>query len=294
LSGYHERSIYGASYTVKQNITITDLLFRAEHVIKHEIDIARHQLQRNWIEVFPARASFVDPHTVRLANVIGDGTATTRDPSVTFDGQRIFTSDDILTLNALPRSLVVIGAGVIGIEYATMFAALGVRVTVVDKRTRLLPFVDAEIIDALVHSIRQNRVTLRPGEEVAGLEIFADQMGERVRVSLKSGKHIVAERALYSIGRGGAVDGLNLAAAGITPEGRGKIKVNRDYQTDVPHIYAVGDVVGFPSLASTSMEQARIATCHAFSTPAPACRICSPMASTRSRKSPWSERPRKN
>jgi NAD(P) transhydrogenase len=173
-------------------------------------------------------------------------------------------SDDILQLDHLPRTLAVVGAGVIGLEYASMFAALGVRVTLIDKRNRLLPFVDGEIVDALVYHLRQNRVTLRLGEEVKSLETIQDGKGERVQIRLASGKKITAEKALYSIGRTGATRALNLAAAGVQTDDRGFLKVNDCYQTQVPHIYAVGDVIGFPSLASTSMEQGRLAACKAF------------------------------
>jgi NAD(P) transhydrogenase len=278
LSGYRERGLYGASYTVKQNITMDDLLFRTDHVIRHEIDVTRHQLMRNRVEMLAAEASFVDPHTIRLnymdgrgqreittANVvIATGTNATKDEHIPFDERRIFISDDILRLDRLPRTLTVIGAGVIGCEYASIFAALGVRITLVDKRPRLLPFVDAELVEALAYHLRQNRVTLRLGEEVSGIEPFEDEHGERVRIHLASGKQIVTEKALHSIGRTGATRKLNLPAAGLEADSRGRLKVNANYQTAVPHIYAVGDVIGFPSLASTSMEQGRLAVCHAF------------------------------
>jgi NAD(P) transhydrogenase len=281
LSGYRERGLYGMSYTVKQNITMEDLLYRTDHVVRHEIDVTRHQLLRNRVEVFTAEAAFVDPHTVRLnfvdghswrdvtaeTIVIATGTNATRDPHIPFDGKRIFLSDDILTLDQLPRTLAVVGAGVIGGEYASMFAALGVHVTLIDKRPRLLPFVDAEIIDTLSHHLRQNRVALRLGEEVSGIEPFEDERGPRVRINLASGKQIVAEKALYSIGRTGATKTLNVEAAGITATDRGLLQVNPNYQTEAPHIYAVGDVIGFPSLASISMEQGRLAACHAFGVP---------------------------
>jgi NAD(P) transhydrogenase len=247
-------------------------------VIRHEIDVTRHQLMRNRVEMLAAEGAFVGPHTLRITYVdgrgqrdvsaayvvIATGTTATRDPHIPFDGQRIFISDDILQLERLPRTLAVIGAGVIGAEYASIFAALGVRVTLVDKRSRLLPFVDAEIIEALAYHLRQDRVTLRLSEEVSGLEPFQDEKGERVRIHLSSGKQIVTEMALYSIGRTGATDPLNVPAAGLPSDERGRIKVNEHYQTAVPHIYAVGDVIGFPSLASTSMEQGRLAACHAF------------------------------
>jgi len=279
LSGFRERSIYGASYSVKQHITMTDLLYRADNLIKHEIDVIRHQLQRNGVEMIEAEASFADPHTLRLAEVqrkkvrdissskvvIAVGTSTSLDPSIPFDGQRISTSDDILDLKELPRTLAVVGAGVIGCEYATIFAALGVRVTLVDKRPRLLEFVDNEIVEALIYQMRRQRVTLRLGEEVSGLEINTDaKNGEQVSINLKSGKHITAQRALYSIGRSGATEKLGLDHATLTADSRGRIKVNEFFQTEVPNIYAVGDVIGFPSLASASMEQGRLAACHAF------------------------------
>ncbi|MEX0693468.1 MAG: Si-specific NAD(P)(+) transhydrogenase [Rhodospirillales bacterium] len=278
LSGYHERSIYGSSYKVKQEITMADLLGRANHVRQIGTDVARHQMLRNDIRIIEADAAFIDPHRLSLCKtgggptsevsaanvVIAVGTATTKDSNIAFDGEHIFTSDDILELKTLPKSLVVVGAGVIGIEYATIFATLGVRVTVIDKRTRLLPFVDEEVIDTLAHLMRQERVTLRLGEEVSGIALADGERGQKVHIHLESGKHIVCETVLYSIGRTGATETLNLPAAGIPADARGRITVNAQYQTDVEHIYAVGDVIGFPSLASTSMEQGRLAACHAF------------------------------
>ena len=278
LSGYRLRSIYGESYTVKQSITIDDLLFRTEHVIRHEIDVTRHQLQRNGVEMINAEAAFVDPHTLHLtmvdhsgertvtaANVlVAVGTEATRDPKIPFDGQNIFVSDDILTLKKLPRTLAVIGAGVVGCEYASIFSALGVRVTLVDRSRRLLPFVDAEVVEALDYHLRQNRMTLRFNETVSGIELAQSGVDTRVKIHLASGKEIVAEKALYSIGRTGATSKLNLEAAGLKADERGRLKVNADYQTEVPHVYAAGDVIGFPSLASTSLEQGRLAACHAF------------------------------
>jgi NAD(P) transhydrogenase len=279
LSGYRERNVYGASYQVKQKITMQDLLFRTDAVIKHEIDVTRHQLQRNGVELIAATATFVDAHTLRLEMsdghgaqtvtagniVIAVGTEATKDPHIPFDSQTIFTSDDILWLDRLPKSLTVVGAGVIGLEYASMFAALGVRVTLIDKRPRLLDFVDSEIVDNLVHHLRENRVTLRLGEEVSGVEKFSNAAGdEDVRIHLASGKTITSDKVLYSIGRGGATAKLCLEVAGVKLGDRGRITVNSNYQTAAPGIYAVGDVIGFPSLASTSMEQGRMAACHAL------------------------------
>ena len=278
LSGYRLRSIYGESYTLKQNITMEDLLFRTDYVIRHEIDVTRHQLQRNGVEMINAEASFVDPHTLHLnmvdhagelnvtaANIlISTGTEATRDPKIPFDGQNIFVSDDILTLKKLPRTLAVIGAGVIGCEYASIFSALGIRVTLIDRAHRLLPFVDAEVVESLDYHLRQNRMTLRFNETVSGIELAQNGTESRVKIHLASGKEIVAEKALYSIGRTGATAKLNLEAVGLKADDRGRLKVNEHYQTEVLHVYAAGDVIGFPSLASTSLEQGRLAACHAF------------------------------
>jgi NAD(P) transhydrogenase len=281
LSGYRERNVYGAAYTVKQNITMDDLLFRTDHVIQHEIDVTRAQLTRNRIEVIAGSATFVDPHTIRIQYVDGSGfrdvttanimvsvgTSATQDSNIPFDGRRIFVSDDILKLDRLPRTITIVGAGVIGCEYTSIFSALGVRVTLVDKRTDLLSFVDDEVADALAYHMRENRVTLRLGEEVNSIEPFTDDGIEKVRIILASGKQIVTEKALHCIGRTGATDKLNLDLAGLKADDRGRLKVNEHYQTDVPHIYAAGDVIGFPSLASISMEQGRLAACHAFGHP---------------------------
>jgi NAD(P) transhydrogenase len=284
LTGFRSREFYGSSYRVKENITIQDLLVRTNQVIAHGIDIARHQLLRNHVELISAAASFTDPHTLKLdlidgstsrqitgeTIVIASGTETTRDAHVPIDGKRIFTSDDILHLDQLPRSLAVVGAGVIGCEYASILAALGVRVTLIDARHRLLSFVDDEIAAELCHHLREARVTLRLGETVKHLETVQTETGERVRLHLDSGKTIITERALYSVGRTGATSRLNLGAAGVNADERGRLPVDSHFRTNVPHIYAVGDVIGFPALASTSMEQGRLAACHAFGIPAKA------------------------
>jgi NAD(P) transhydrogenase len=278
LTGYRLRSVYGDSYTVKEHITINDLLFRADYVMRHEIDVIRSQLRRNQVELLPAEASFKDPHTLQLefmdgrgdrlvtasTIVIATGTRPTLGKNMPRDRKLIFLSDDILNLDHIPHTLTVVGAGVIGLEYVSMFAALGVRVTLIDMRERLLPFVDHEITDTLVYHLRQNRVTLHLGEEVSKLERIQDKKGERVHIHLVSGKQITTEMALYSIGRTGATESLNLSAIGLGTDEHGLLKVNEHFQTDIPHIYAVGDVIGFPSLASTSMEQGRLAACHAF------------------------------
>lgn len=278
LSGFLHRNVYGSAYSVKHDITMQDLMVRTDHVIRTEIDVTHHQLRRNGIEVLSASATFSDPHTIRLdfsdgrgereistdKVVIAVGTECTRAPDIPFDGETIFTSDDILDLEDIPRSMSIIGAGVIGLEYATIFATLGVRVTLIDKRPNLLDFVDGEITDALAYLMRQHRVALRLGEGVERVSRCDDEKGPRVRIDLESGKQVFTQKTLYSIGRTGATGSLNLEAAGLTTDERGRITVDGNYRTEVENIYAAGDVIGFPSLASTSMEQGRLASCHAF------------------------------
>lgn len=282
LSGYRERSFYGSSYSVKQHITMQDLLFRTNQVIKHEQDVTRHQVMRNNVDLLEGWGSLVDIHRVRVESsdnhgvqeltadkiILAVGTTPTKSDSIPFDGETIFTSDEVLGLSRLPKTLTVVGAGVIGVEYTTIFAALGVRITLIDKRSVLLDFVDDEIADSLAYQMRENRVTLRLGEEVSSIEPISDEHGKRVRIHLQSGKQVTTENVLYSIGRTGNTYRLGLEAAGLKPDDRGRIKVNQTFQTEVPNIYAVGDLIGFPSLASTSMEQGRLAACHAFGVPA--------------------------
>jgi NAD(P) transhydrogenase len=274
LSGFRERNIYGASYRVKQQITMEDLKFRCDHVMRHEMDVIKHQMLRNGIELMHGMASFVEPHVVKIKAlmserlvsfdkaVIAVGTIPTLRQGIPFTQDRVFTSDGMLEMKSIPRTLSVIGAGVIGIEYASIFAALGVRVTVIDMRPGLLDFVDDEVIGALVYHLRQQRVTIRLGEKVDKIELDAGE--DSVITHLGSGKRVATQKALFSIGRTGATAELNLDAAGLKADSRGRLPVNVNYQTEAPHIYAVGDVIGFPSLASTSMEQGRLASAHAF------------------------------
>jgi NAD(P) transhydrogenase len=242
-------------------------------VIKTEVDVTEAQLSRNGIDVVHGVARFIDPHTLRVEGVQTDvtlaadriilavGTKPASSTKVPINGRTIVNSDQILELPELPRALIVVGGGVIGVEYACMFAVLGVRITVIEKRDRLLEFADREIVEALSYHLRDNRVTLRMGEEVQGVEELPDGT---VVANMESKKRISGDALLYAIGRQGAVDELNLAAAGLDADSRGRIAVNEHFQTKVEHIFAVGDVVGFPSLASVSMEQGRIAAARAF------------------------------
>ena len=273
LTGFRQRGIYGSSFAVKENISMADdLLFRCNHVIGRETDVIRHQLRRNRVEVLPGEAAFESPHALTVsaggnavrveADKVVIATGTTPAPYRGFDadGETIIDSDDILSLKSVPRTMTVVGAGVVGIEYASIFAALGSEVTVVERQNEILDFVDSEIVDHLTYHMRNMGCIFRLGEEVESVESVRGQAVAR----LKSGKKIVSDLLLYSIGRIGATAALDLEAAGLTADERGRIPVDEHYRTAQPHIYAVGDVVGFPSLASTSMEQGRIAACHAF------------------------------
>ncbi|MGA9240777.1 MAG: Si-specific NAD(P)(+) transhydrogenase [Silvibacterium sp.] len=273
LSGYNYRSIYGMNYRVKEKITMSDLAFRVQHVIKTEIDVTEAQLSRNGVDVVTGLASFEDANHVRVVGVNGSqvheaaniviavGTKPADTSKVPINGRTIINSDQILELQSLPKTLIVVGGGVIGVEYTCMFSALGVRVTLIEKRPKLLEFADQEIVEALSYHLRDSRVTMRLHEEVESVEELADGT---VVANLESKKRLSGDALLYAVGRQGNITELNLPAAGVDADSRGRIPVDKDFRTKVPHIYAVGDVIGFPSLASVSMEQGRIAAERAF------------------------------
>jgi NAD(P) transhydrogenase len=268
LSGYQYQNIYGVNYRVKEKITMPDLAFRVQHVIKTEVDVTYSQLSRNNVETMFGCATFVDPHTIRVSSgrntiehqadyfIIGVGTKPAVSPKVPLNDRNIINSDQIMLLKEIPKTLIVVGGGVIGVEYACMFATLGVRVILVEKRPRLLEFADQEMVEALSYHLRDSRATMRLNEEVASVEEMPDGS---VVANLESKKKIYGDALLYAVGRQGNVDDLNLAAAGLEADARGRIKVDAEFRTAQPHIFAVGDVIGFPSLASVSMEQGRIA-----------------------------------
>jgi len=276
LSGFYYQSIYGVNYRVKEQITMADLSFRAQHVIKTEIDVTRAQLSRNGIEVLNGVASFTGPNSIKVCGVrgqadfeaekivIASGTKPASSPLVPFNNRNIINSDQILQMPDIPKTMIVVGGGVIGVEYTCMFATLGVRVTLIEKRPRLLEFADSEMVEALCYHLRDRRVTLRLNEEVESVEETPDN---GVVANLKSKKKVAGEGLLYAVGRQGNVDELNLGAAGLDADSRGRIPVDADYRTKQPHIFAVGDVIGFPSLGSVSMEQGRIAAANAFGVP---------------------------
>ena len=276
LSGYNYQNIYGVNYRVKEKITMADLAFRVQHVIKTEIDVTQAQLSRNGIEVITGVASFLDPHHIRVEGsrghsdfeagviIIATGTKPATSLKVPLNNRTIINSDQILLMPDIPKTMIVVGGGVIGVEYTCMFATLGSRIILIEKRPRLLEFADSEMVEALSYRLRDSRVTLRLNEEVESVEATPDG---GVVANLQSKKKISGDALLYAVGRQGNVDELNLSAACIEADARGRILVDADYRTKQPHIYAVGDVIGFPSLASVSMEQGRIAAAKAFGLP---------------------------
>ena len=273
LTGIRVREMYGSAYRVKERVSIQDLTYRTQRVIENEVNIVRDQLIRNYVDVIPGFASFVDPHTLqvdfdegvrRLSSekiVIAVGSKPTRPDGVEFDDCHIVDSDGLLKLPSIPRNMIFVGAGIVGCEYATIFRTLGSRVTIIDRRERPLDFVDDEIEDALYYQMRDEGVTLRFGEEV---ETVTRPSDDKVHVLTKSGKQFTSDALMFAAGRVGASSKLNLEAVGLMTDDRGRIAVDEHYRTAVESVYAVGDVIGFPSLASTSMEQGRIAALHAF------------------------------
>jgi NAD(P) transhydrogenase len=274
LTGLSQRATYGQGYRVKDEILVEDIAVRMRQVIDRERNVIRDQLLRNHVALLEGTARFVDPHTIAVTDeaggerrleaenvVIATGSQPVHPEEIDFNGRTILDSDDIvLRLERIPDVLVVIGAGVIGIEFASMFAALGTRVTVVDGRTELLDFCDHEVTEALRYHLRDLNVVFRFGERVTRVQ----ETEHGTLTTLESGKQIPADAVFYSVGREGATGALDLPAAGLEAARRGLIDVNEHFQTAVPHVYAVGDVIGFPSLAATSAEQGRLAACHAL------------------------------
>jgi len=274
LSGLRQRTFYGRGYAVKDQIAMQDLVFRSDMVMGREIEVIKSQLRRNRVTVYEGNGRFLDDRTIEVSSeegyttlrgnyfVIACGTRPAHDADIPIDGKRIFDSDQVHELQELPRELIVVGAGIIGLEYASMFAALGVKVTLLDQRPILLDFADREIVESLCFQLRQLGTVFRLGEKV--VSVGFDEERDRVFAKLESGKTVHGAALLYAVGRRANSDLLNIEAAGVVPDGRGKLIVDENFCTAVPHIYAAGDVIGFPALASTSMEQGRLASSHIF------------------------------
>jgi NAD(P) transhydrogenase len=280
LSGWRERGFYGRSYRVKQHICGDDLGMRLGKTLAHEVDVLEHQFQRNGVNTIAGAARFVSSHRLCITLPNGDehfvegrriliavGTVPYRPSSIPFDDESVLDSDAVITTPRVPRSLTVIGAGVIGVEYATIFSALDVAVTLIEPRNSFLDFIDREVMDEFIHQLRDRGVRIKLGANVKSVE--RDAAGGVVTV-LDDGRRTRSEMLLYAAGRIGATASLGLEHCGLETDNRGRLTVDpATFQTSVPHIYAAGDVIGFPSLASTSMEQGRIAACHAFGLPMP-------------------------
>ncbi len=277
LSGWRERGFYGRAYRAKRDITAEDLGKRLAITLNHEVEVLEHQFARNTIDTAHGTARFIDSHRLAVEHdgdtvtysaerfVIAVGTKPYRPGHIGFDGVDILDSDEILEITRIPRQLVVVGASVIGVEYASIFSALDVKVTIVEPMPTLLPFIDRELADEFVHDLRDRGVSLRFATNVTSA--VADRPGA-CTVKLSDGRELRSDMVLFSAGRQGAVDDLGLDACGLACDERGRLSVDKTtFQTCVPHIYAAGDIIGFPSLASTSMEQGRIAACHAFDAP---------------------------
>jgi NAD(P) transhydrogenase len=273
FSGLRQRGLYGIDYSLREGLTVADFMHHKDAVVEAERAKETQNLVAHNIVLVRGTAIFEDAHTIAVATpggqserlageiiLIATGSRPHRPREIPFDDQFIFDSDTILTMDRIPKSMMVVGAGVIGCEYASIFTALGVQVALVDGRDRMLAFLDAEISEALRQQLASLGVEFHGKERVAHTERTTDG----VRLRLESGKILEKETALFAAGRRGVVDGLALEKSGLALSERGYIDVDSFYRTGVPHIYAAGDVIGFPALASTSMEQGRVAVCHAF------------------------------
>ncbi len=270
LSGWRERGFYGRSYRVKEEISADDLRRRLLITLNHEVEVLEHQFARNRVQHIRGKASFIDASTLQVIKDDGETTQVTaasvllavgtkpfRPDYMPFDGKTVLDSDELLDIQDLPRSMVVIGAGVIGIEYATIFSALDTAVTVIDPKATMLDFIDKEIIEDFTYQLRDRNMKLLLGQKADKVERLENG---KVELTLDSGRRLTTDMVLFAAGRMGATDALNLQAIGLEADSRGRLKVNPEtFQTSVANVYAAGDVVGFPSLASTSMEQGRIA-----------------------------------
>jgi NAD(P) transhydrogenase len=280
LTGTRERAFYGRGYTLKEDISLSDLSSRVRLVVEREIQVIRAQLRRNRVTLVEGTARFAGPHEVEVERegaedkevlhaehvLIACGTRPARAESVPVDGRYVLDPDQLPELPDLPREMIVVGAGVIGTEYAALLATLGIHVTLVDQRPIFLDFIDRQILEALSYHMRARGVIFRLGEKVVSVDV--DKERGRVVARMESGKTIRGDVLLHAVGRQPNTDLLRLEAAGLAPGPRGKLAVNEFFQTAVPHVYAAGDVIGFPALASTSMEQGRLACSHMFGVPA--------------------------
>jgi NAD(P) transhydrogenase len=273
IAGLRQRSVFGMTGGIKPNLTVAELMYRKGQVIQQELDVIQQNMARHRIEVIQGTGTIADPNTVEVTSddgetrrlrakviIISTGTRSYHPDNVDFDHKYIYDAETIINLDIIPRTLTIVGGGVIGCEYASMFAHLGIKVTVIDPRKKLLSFLDHEVADALMYLMRKYGISLHLGDAVDDVRIENNQ----VLITTERGRSIRSDRLLFTAGRCGNTEKLGLSDLGIATDSRGLIKVDDDYRTNVPNIYAVGDVIGFPSLASVSMDQGRLAALHAF------------------------------
>jgi len=277
LTGLTVKALYGNGYRSRGDISVQDLSSRVHAIIGRETEVVRAQLKRNGVAIYQGDALFLDPHTVGIQGdgeglrvkaekiLVACGTRPAHSPGIPFDNHRIVDTDHLADLVGLPKEIIVVGAGVVGLEYASFMAALGADVTLIDQRPIVLEFVDREIVEALFFHLRHLGVTFRLGEKVS--QVGIDAKRDFVFAELESGKRVRGDALIYAVGRQANGDQLHLETAGLAADSRGRLKVNEFFQTEVPHVYAAGDVIGFPALASTSMEQGRLAASHMFQIP---------------------------
>jgi NAD(P) transhydrogenase len=277
LTGFAVKARYGDGRPIYGDVSIQDVSVRVKDIVSRETELIRAQLKRNGVAIYQGLAVFLDPHTLAIQDrdetvqlkagniLIACGTRPAHNREIPFDDRRIVDTDHLTGLNGLPKETIVVGAGVIGLEYASFVAALGSKVTLIEERPIILDFIDQEVVQALSYHLRQLGITFRLGEKVT--RVATDAQRDTVFAELESGKKIQADALIYAVGRQANADQLHLEAAGLTADGRGRLKVNEFFQTALPHIYAAGDVIGFPALASTSMEQGRLAASHMFGLP---------------------------
>jgi NAD(P) transhydrogenase len=277
LTGFAVKALYGSESRSRVDISVQDVASRVKAIVARETEVIRAQLKHNGIAILQGSARFLDSHALEVQGdgdgirvegakiLIACGTRPAHSPEIPFDNHRIVDTDHLADLGGLPKEIIVVGAGVVGLEYASFMAALGAEVTVIDQRPVVLEFVDRQIVEALSYHLRQLGVTFRLAEKVTHVGI--DPVRGYVFAELESGKKVRGDALVYAVGRQANGDQLHLEAAGLAADSRGRLKVNQFFQTDVPHIYAAGDVIGFPALASTSMEQGRLAACHMFGIP---------------------------
>ncbi|MEN9344209.1 MAG: hypothetical protein RLZZ453_996 [Chlamydiota bacterium] len=274
LSGKFEEGVYGVERNLEHPASIQDFMYRKNYVCSAVNEAIEENLLKHHVTIFHGTAQFVDPHTIALSTgktlyadyiIIATGSYPYHPPLIPFDGKKIHDSDTILNLTRFPKSLCIVGAGVIGCEYATIFSAMGTKVFLINDKDHILPFVDYEISQELMTQMRSSGIEILFDESIASVKAPL-QDADPITICLKSGKNIVSDMFLFAAGRSGNTEALQCEKIGLTIGKRQTVIVDKQYRTNIPNIFAVGDVIGFPALASTSMDQGRVAVAHIFQT----------------------------